>query len=269
MIIDFHTHVFPEAIAEKTISFLESKSNSSAHTRGTLEELKKSMKEAGIDYSVALSVVTKPSQFSTVNNYLAEINGKDGIVSFGGIHPDCEDICEKLDYIKELGLKGIKLHPDYQGTRMDDPKYIKICEEAIKRDLIILFHSGWDIGYPDSHNGSVEYAANLLNILNVDERKEAKIVLAHTGGWKNWDLVEELLVGRNVYFDLSFSIPYLSPAQMTRIIKEHGCDRILFATDSPWSGQKQSVDEISALDLDPEELEAVLYGNAAKLLDLS
>ena len=114
MIVDFHTHVFPEAIADKTISFLENKANSHAHTRGTLEELKSSMKEAGIDYSVALSVVTKPSQFNTVNNYLAEINGKDGIISFGGLHPDCEDIEEKLDYIKELGLKGIKLHPDYQ-----------------------------------------------------------------------------------------------------------------------------------------------------------
>lgn len=268
MIVDFHTHVFPEAIAEKTISFLEAKANSSAHTRGTLEELKKSMKEAGIDYSVALSVVTRPSQFNTVNIYLAKINGKDGIISFGGLHPDCEDIEEKLDYIKELGLKGIKLHPDYQDTRMDDPKYIEICKEAINRDLIVLFHSGWDIGYPDSHNASVEYAAKLLTAINVDEQEDAKIVFAHTGGWKNWDLVEEMLVGRNVYFDLSFSMPFLSKEQLTRIIKEHGSDRILFATDSPWSGQKQSVAEISALDLDPEELEAIFYGNAAKLLNL-
>lgn len=268
MIVDFHTHVFPEAIAEKTISFLEGKSNSSAFTRGTLEELKKSMKEAGVDYCVALSVVTRPSQFNTVNSYLAEINGKDGIISFGGLHPDCDDIEEKLDYIKELGLKGIKLHPDYQDTKMDDPKYIHICKEAIKRDLIVLFHSGWDIGYPDSHNGSVEYAYNLLNALNVDECENAKIVLAHTGGWKNWDKVEELLVGRNVYFDLSFSIPFISAEQMTRIIKEHGSDRILFATDSPWSGQKQSISEISALDLDREDLDAIFYGNAFKLLGL-
>ena len=268
MIVDFHTHVFPEAIAKKTISYLENKSHSSAHTRGTLEELIKSMKESGIDYSVALSVVTRPSQFTTVNNYLAEINGKDGIISFGGLHPDCEDIEDKLDYIKKLGLIGIKLHPDYQDTRMDDPKYIKICKEAIKRGLIVLFHSGWDIGYPDSHNASVEYAANLLNAINADEQEDAKIVFAHTGGWKNWDLVEEMLVGRNVYFDLSFSMPFLSKEQLTRIIKDHGSDRILFATDSPWSGQKQSIADISALDLDREELDAIFYTNAAKLLNL-
>ena len=114
----------------------------------------------------------------------------------------------------------------------------------------------------------MEYAVNLLNAINVDEQEDAKIVFAHTGGWKNWDLVEEMLVGRNVYFDLSFSMPFLSKEQLTRIIKEHGSDRILFATDSPWSGQKQSVAEISALDLDPEELEAIFYGNAAKLLNL-
>lgn len=268
MIIDFHTHVFPEAIAEKTISYLESKGNTTAHTRGTLDELKTSMKEAGINYSVAISVVTKPSQFNTVNNYLAEINGKDGIISFGGIHPDCDNVCEKLDYIKSLGLKGIKLHPDYQNTRMDDPKYIKITDEAIKRGLIVIYHSGWDIGFPDEHHSSIDIATKLLNALNVDERPEAKIVLAHTGGWNNWDDVEEYLVGRNVYFDLSFSLPYLSAEQMTRIIKDHGSDRILFGTDSPWSGQKQSVDEISALNLDQEELDAIFYKNAMKLLDL-
>lgn len=268
MIIDFHTHVFPEAIAEKTISFLESKGGTKAYTRGTLNELKASMKEAGIDYSVAISVVTKPSQFDTVNKYLADINNKDGIIAFGGIHPDCEDICDKLDYIKKLGLKGIKLHPDYQNTWIDDDKYIKICEEAIKRDLIIIFHSGWDIGFPDEHHSSIDRVSNLLNVLRIDERPEAKIVLAHTGGWNNWDEVEAILVGRNVYFDLSFSLPMLSVEQMVRIIKEHGCDRILFGTDSPWSGQKQSVAEISALDLDQEELEAIFYKNAMRLLNI-
>lgn len=265
-IIDFHTHVFPEAIAEKTISFLEAKADSVAFTRGSLAELITSMKEAGINYSVALSVVTKPSQFDTVNRYLSEINGKNGIISFGGIHPDCENICEKLDYIKSLGLKGIKLHPDYQNTRMDDEKYVKITDEAIKRGLIVLFHSGWDIGYPDSHMASCEYAVNLLNKLNIDERPDAKIVLAHTGGWKNWNQVEDLLIGRNVYFDLSFSLGFLEKEKMTEIIKNHGCDRILFATDSPWSGQKKSVDEISALELSQEELDAIFYENAAKLL---
>lgn len=268
MIIDFHTHVFPDAIAEKTISFLESKSNSKAHTRGTLKQLIASMKEAGIDYSVAISVVTKPSQFNTVNRYLADINGKDGIIAFGGIHPDCEDICEKLDTIKELGLKGIKLHPDYQDTYMDDPKYVTITDEAIKRGLIVIYHSGWDIGYPDKHHSSIDHVKGLLDAINVDERPEAKIVLAHTGGWKNWDDVEEYLVGRNVYFDLSFSIPYLSAEQMTCIIKDHGSDRILFGSDSPWSGQKQSVAEISALDLDKEELDAIFYKNAKQLLNI-
>lgn len=268
MVIDFHTHVFPEAIAEKTVSFLEEKGNTSAFTRGTLNELLDSMNESGVTYSVALSVMTKPSQFDTVNKYLAEINNIDGIIAFGSLHPDCDNLIEKLDYIKEKGFKGIKLHPDYQNTWIDDPKYVFITEEAIKRDLIILFHSGWDIGFPDIHHASVDRVVNFLNILNIDEKPKSKIVLAHTGGWDNWNEVESELVGRNVYFDLSFSMPRLSAEQMTRIIKEHGCDRILFATDSPWSRQKQSIEAVSALDLNEEELEAILYKNAARLLKI-
>jgi len=268
MIIDFHTHVFPEAIAERTISILEEKSSTTAHTRGTLDELKNSMKDAGIDYSVAISVVTKPSQFDTVNKYLADINGKDGIICFGGLHPDCEDICQKLDTIKSLGLRGIKLHPDYQDTPMDDPRYIKITDEAIKRELIVIYHSGWDIGFPDKHFASIDKAVNLLNAVNVDERPEAKIVFAHSGGWKDWDLVEDKLCGRNVYFDTSLTLNYTNEEQLLRIIRDHGCDRILFGTDSPWTGQKQSVKEISALPLEEEELDAILYGNATRLLGI-
>ena len=131
MIIDFHTHIFPEKIASKTISVLEQKAGISAFTDGTLEGLKRSMQESGIDWSVVLPVVTKPSQFQTVNTYAAEINGKNGIFSFGGIHPDTENIEESLDFIKRLGLKGIKIHPDYQNCMIDDPRNIAILRYAI------------------------------------------------------------------------------------------------------------------------------------------
>jgi len=131
-IIDFHTHIFPDAIAGKSIASLEEKAGIKAATDGTLQGLLESMDRSGVDLSVILPVVTKPSQFDRINSFAAEVNAKygDRVLSFGGIHPDCEEYKNKLDAIKAMGLKGIKIHPDYQGVMIDDVRYMNIVEYA-------------------------------------------------------------------------------------------------------------------------------------------
>lgn len=265
MVIDFHTHIFPDKIAAKTIEKLESGSETKAYTDGTLTGLIKSMKDNGIDKSVVLPVVTKPSQFETVNSFALEISGRDGIISFGGIHPDMEDYKEGLEKIKAMGLLGIKLHPDYQDTFIDDPKNIRLIKCATELGLIVSIHAGLDIGLPDPIHCPPNRTAAMLAQIN---QEDAKIVLAHTGGYDQWDDVEEYLVGKNVYFDISYSVGMISDEQLLRIIRNHGADRILFATDSPWSGQKETLGHIQKLDLTKEELEYILHMNAEELLQL-
>jgi len=263
MIIDFHTHIFPDNIAEKTIKFLEEECNSKAFTNGTLNALKESMKEAAIDISVVLPVVTKPSQYDTVNSFAAAIGGKDGIISFGGIHPDCVDCEQKLRRIKDLGLKGIKLHPDYQKTFIDDPKMVNLIRQAVLLDLIVIIHAGIDIGLPDPVHCPPERTANMLNQIDYEN---ARIVLAHMGGYSMWDDVEKYLVGKNVWFDTSYCLGKIDDGQFIRIVRNHGVRRILFATDSPWDGQKLALDYIRTVGLTDEELEIILYKNAERLL---
>lgn len=263
MVIDFHTHIFPDKIAERTIKTLEEIGDIKAFTDGTLGGLQRSMKESGIGLSVVLPVVTKPSQFESVNAFAAEIIGKEGIISFGGIHPDSEDYREELDKIKELGLTGIKLHPDYQDTFIDDPKQIRIIQYAVEIGLIVIVHAGLDIGLPNPIHCTPECAANMLK--QIDEKK-AKIVLAHMGGYDMWDEVEEYLVGLKVWFDTSYCLDKLSDEQFVRIVNNHGADRILFATDSPWGGQKESLERIKEMGFTEEELERILYLNAVELL---
>jgi predicted TIM-barrel fold metal-dependent hydrolase len=207
--------------------------------------------------------VTKPSQFDTINQYAAEINGKEGVISFGGIHPDIENYKKKLNIIKSLGLKGIKLHPDYQGTFVDDPRMVRIIQYAVELDLIVVLHAGLDIGLPNPIHCPPRRSVNMLSQL---ENKKAKIVLAHTGGYDQWDEVEEYLVGRNVWLDTSFSMNKLNSEQFTRIVHNHGADRLLFATDSPWGGQSETVDWIRGMELTEEELERIFWRNGAELL---
>lgn len=266
MIIDFHTHIFPDRIAEQTIEKLSRVGGVKGYTDGTLTGLKNSMQENNISMSVVLPVVTKPSQFDTVNAYAAEINGIEGILSFGGIHPEMEGYREGLERIKQLGLKGIKLHPDYQDTYIDDVKMVRIIQYAAELGLIVVIHAGIDIGLPKPVHCPPDRAANMLKQI---EALDAKIVLAHMGGYGQWDQVEEELVGKRVWMDTSYSLGMIEKEQFVRIIKNHGADRILFATDSPWSGQKEAKEYLSKLDLAKEEMEHICYRNALNLLEFA
>lgn len=265
MIIDFHTHIFPDNIAEKTIMKLSSLIHEKPYTNGTLQELKTSMKKAGVDYSVVLPVVTRPEQFRTVNQFAADITGKDGILSFGGLHPKSERIKEELDDIAGLGLKGIKLHPDFQGMFIDDKRYIELITYALQKGLMVVIHAGVDEGLPDPVHCPPDKAAYMIEQVGRYVSTE-KIVLAHTGGLHMYNEVEKFLVGKDVYFDISFSRIDISKEQITRIIQNHGADKILFGSDSPWDGQKECVEYVNTLSITETEKQKILGGNAKELL---
>lgn len=267
MYIDFHTHIFPDKIAPATIAHLQTVGGIPAHTDGTASGLRHSMIQAVIDKAVVLPVVTKPSQFDTINRFAAEINAQnDRLLSFGGIHPDNDDIETKLDYIVSLGLKGIKLHPDYQGVFIDDPRNVHILKEAVKRDLMVVVHAGIDIGLPDPVHCTPARTAAVLDELEQDSDRP-RIILAHVGGWNCWDDVERYLVGKPVYFDLGFSLGQIPDAQLLRIIRRHGAHRILFASDSPWGDQTADKAYFESLPLTDNEHEQIAWRNAKFLLD--
>ncbi len=265
MVIDFHTHTFPDKIAAQTIKFLSEKGNVKPYREGTLDSLKASMKKSGVDISVVLPVATAPKQVASINKLSAAENGRDGVFFAGAIHPDCENVEEILDFVKSSGLFGIKIHPDYQGVYFDDERYIHIMREAAKRDLITVTHAGVDVGYPEDVHCTPQMVLNVLDRLS--GLIENKLVLAHMGGCDLPDEVLEKLVGKPVYFDTSFVIDHY-PEKCEEIIRKHGFDKILFATDSPWSGQKKFINIINGYGFSKEETEKIFHINAEKLLNI-
>ena len=261
MVIDFHTHMFPHKIAERTIAMLAENSHTIPSTDGTYEGLCESGKRCGVNLSIVLPPVTNPAHTPTVNRYAAtHIDGP--VISFGGIHPENENYKELLREIKSMGLKGIKLHPDYQGAYFDDIRYKRIVSYASELGLIISVHSGRDPKSPfDVHN------TPQMGLEMIREVRPEKFILAHMGGSSMWDEVEEYLVGENVYFDTGVVIDTILEEQFVRIVRTHGADKILFGTDSPWRDQKHCIDVISAMPLTKEEKDKIFYQNARKLLD--
>lgn len=268
MIVDFHTHIFPDKIAKKTIEKLENIASVKAFTDGREESLVSSMEEAGVDMSVVLPVVTKPEQFATINEFAARLNEKyqgksPRLFSFGGIHPDSPDYKKELHTIYDLGLKGVKLHPDYQNTYFDDVKYMRILDYASELGLICIVHTGIDIGFPDHVRCTPKMIRRVL-----DEVSPQKLVLAHYGGFKMWEEAKELIAGENVYLDTAYLFDFIEDDLFLQILEKHGADKVLFATDSPWSGQKESLSHIKGLPISKEDLDKILGGNALELLRL-
>lgn len=278
MIIDFHTHTFPEKIASKAIAKLSSASHSVPFTDGTVNGLKQSMKKSGIDRSVILPVATSPHQVEHINDSSIRINETDPkLLSFGAMHPDYADYKKELWRIRSRGIKGIKIHPIYQGVDLDDIRYLRIFDRCAELNLIVVTHAGLDIGFPGVVHCSPKMAAHV-----VSEIGSFHFVLAHMGGWKNWDEVPDLLSDTGVFLDTSFSIGSFVPLsdnywkesdtelldskQTMAMIRAFGADHILFGTDSPWSDQKVSLDFIKKLPLSEEKKRLILGDNARKLL---
>lgn len=262
MIIDFHTHIFPDKIAGRTLDYLSDIFGASPFADGTHTGLCDSMKKAEVDVSVSLPAVTKVSQVESINRFASAFT-EGAVISFGGIHPECENYKEILKEIKNLGLKGIKLHPDYQDTYFNDIRYKRIISYATELGLIISVHAGQDPKCPDNIHCTPAMAEEVLN-----EVEPEKLVLAHMGGNELWSEVEERLVGRNVYFDTGVILDRMPQEQFLRMVREHGADRIVFGTDSPWADQKKFVEILKEMPLEEEERNQIFAGTAVKLLGL-
>ena len=281
--IDFHTHTFPDRIAAAAVGSLVRKGHLRAYSDGTAKGLASSMGGAGIDLSVILPVATSPDQVVSINSYAVRQNentARTGLLSFGCMHPDFAGYREELGRIRECGIKGIKIHPPYQGVNLDDVRYLRIMDCEAQLVLIVVSHTGFDVGFPKE-----AYCTPKMARRAADQIGPFPLVLAHMGGMKEWDQVLEYLADTFVRIDTSFSTGQFEPdeeghwteeertllnqEEFLEMVKAFSAERILFGTDHPWSDPAAALAFIRTLPLDGAAKEKILGGNAAALLGLT
>lgn len=266
--IDIHTHVYPDKLAARLMHDLADTHYWGHFSDGTLAGLQSSMKKAGIDLCVTQPVVTRPDQFDSINRFALLQQDVPGILPFGGIHPDCEDIPGKLRWLKDHGFPGIKLHPDWQEMYIDEPKAVYLIREALALDMIVMVHAGFDGAFPDDIHCTAPRSLRLLEQLEDPGHETRKLILAHNGSHLEHDNVRKYLLGTNVYFDVSLSHMYLSDEEFLQLVHGHGADRLLFGTDNPYASQSESVRGLKNRPLHPDLYQRIADGNARKLLHL-
>ena len=268
-IIDSHCHIFPEKIAQKatesTDKFYDITASGIIEGSafiGTAENLIKQCDEAGVEKCLVTSVATTPHHAQSINAYIAkEVElFPDRFIGFGSLHPDSENLQEDVEHLVELGLKGVKLHPDIQNFKVDDTKVIKIFEICNKKNLPVLLHTG-DSRYDNSNPDRVEKILKKFPDLT--------IIGAHFGGWSVWDTAPQLLFKyKNFYVDTCSSFYALSKEKAKEIIDLYGADRVIFGTDFPMWKQKDELEFLFDLGLSESELKNILYNNLANLLNI-
>lgn len=262
MMIDFHAHAFPDSLAERAMPMLEQEGNVKAVLDGKVSSLLRSMDEAGVHASVVASIATRPHQFDSILKWSAEIVS-DRIIPFPSVHPGDPEAVAHLRLIHEQGFKGVKLHPYYQEFDLDEERLRPLYATLQECGLVLLCHTGFDLAFPRTRKCDPVRIGRVLEAF-----PRLKFVASHLGAWEDWDEVERHLIGRPIFMDVSYALDWIGPERAREFILRHPPEYMLFGTDSPWAGQKETIGQVRQLQLGPER-ERLLFGeNAARLLGL-
>lgn len=260
-IADAHAHVYPPKIAAKATAAVGEFYGIPMYNReGTSEVLLAQGAEIGVERYLVCSVATTVKQVDSIAHFIAEeCKAHPQFLGLGAYHVEVQDHEALLDQVEELGLKGLKIHPDFQRFDIDDPRMIPVYRSLVERDLMILIHMGdarYDFSAP----------RRLASVL--EQVPDLKVLAAHLGGHRAWDEAVKVLRGANLYFDESSSLAFLTPEKARDIILHFGTDRVLFGVDFPMWDHAEELNRFLALGLDEEANQDVLYNNFARLFRL-
>ena len=259
-ITDCHTHAFPDDLAARAIPALAAAGGVAPSHDGTIAGLLGAMDAAGIGRAVVCSIATRPSQFEAILSWSQSI-ASDRIVPLASIHPDDPNPAGRVAQVAAAGLAGLKVHPYYQEFALDDPRAMAIYAAAADHGLLVTCHCGYDLAFPYDDRAAPARVQRVIDAL-----PQLRFVATHCGGWRAWDEVEALLLGRPLDIEISMTLGWTEPERVRRLLLGHDPGRLLFGSDAPWSEPAEALQRLAELDLPAGLLDGLLRRNAARLL---
>ncbi len=261
LILDGHTHAFPDAIAARAVQTLTAEAKWQAvrpwHD-GTVTGLLASMDRAGIRRTLMCSIATRPGQVTKITDWSAAV-ASDRVVPFASIHPDYERPEAEVERIASLGLAGLKFHPQYQDCPADDPRVVRIARAAARHGLAMAFHAGYDLAFAKSDIASPQRIRNLFEAV-----PGLRLQACHLGGWQDWEESLRHIVGQPIYLETSFCLGQCPPDMLRRIIEQHPPEWLMFGTDAPWADELAELALFQALPLGREAMRQALWENGCR-----
>jgi len=267
-IIDAHVHLYPDTLAPKVVPMLSERFGNAPAFNGTVFECAQNAAKAGITLSINLPVATTPEHVRHTNTFWAQYAtkksvGESAVISLAALHPKTPDATNEIVGIADMGFSGIKFHPEYQKFRFNDSSMDDIWAAMEETGLVAYLHAGGERVF------SAPFHSTPSEILTLHQRfPKLRIAAAHLGGFGMWDEAEEMLIGEDVFLDLSHTFFWMPNEQIFRMIRMHGANRILFGTDAPWQNPSNILSEFLKLPLTDKERRAICYESAFELFGI-
>jgi len=258
LIYDAHSHIFPEKIAEKATVSIGAFYDREMYSPAATERLLKAQREAGISRTLVCSSAVTAGQVESINTFIAAecAAHPQAFLGFAAMHPAYENVGEELDRAMELGLRGVKFHPDFQKFNIDDENAIPMYREIAKRGLPVLFHTG---------DNRYDYSAP-LRVQNVMRKVPDLVCIdAHFGGYRRWEEALSLDKNPQLYLDTSSSLAVIDRDMAFRILDKFGAEQFLFGADFPMWNPAEEVERFFALGLSEAENEQICHKTFEKL----
>ena len=261
-VIDAHTHIFPDAIADKaTKAIVESFPPPKAtHHRGRSEELIASLDRAGISYAMVFAAATSAHQIEDIHRFIyKQAQEHEKFIPCGTLHVDYKNYKEEFRWLREHGIHGIKVHPEMQNFALDDPRLMPMYEEMEKNDMFLIAH----MGDPRSDLSGPEHMLPIT-----DAFPKLRCIACHLGSWGDWRLDHVLPLTKlpNVYTDISSTFSYVTGdwKPIYDIIHAYDPSHIFYGSDYPVWCPVETLEKAKKLDLAPELMEDIFYNNFVK-----
>lgn len=258
-IIDFHTHIYPNAIAQKAAdSICRFYELEGGGMDGTVDMLLKQGALAGIDHYVVLPVGLKPDHVRHINEFIvSQVAEHRQFTGFGTIHAAMENVAQEVEFIHEEGLRGVKMHPDTQLFDIDDPRLFPAYEVMRDKGLMLMPHMG-DPRYDYSH------PARLRRVL--DNFPGLQAVATHFGGYSMPETARECLEDTDCVMDISSALMFMDRETAVRYIRHYGPERLVYGSDFPLWDPVVEVERFLSLGLTDGEMEQIAYKTAMRIL---
>lgn len=258
-IIDIHTHVYPHTIAAKAAQNVRNFYQIGRNMDGTPEMLLDRGAQAGISQYIILPVAVRPENVQSINHFIVDqMQQHPSFVGLGTLHAETQNIAEEAMRIADLGLKGIKFHPDCQKFDIDDPRLFPVYE-AISGKMPVFLHMG-DKRYNHSH------PARLRKVMDLFPKLE--VMAAHFGGYSMYETACQELKDKNCIMDISSSLMFMAPGEAEHYINLYGAERFAFGTDYPVWDPVEEVRHFLDLKLTMEQKEQIAWKTATEFLKL-
>ena len=258
MVIDFHSHIYPEKIASKVVESIGAFYNVPMFGDGTVKNLLERGEKSGIDRFVVFSAALVPEQVQAINNYISSVcREHKEFTGFGTLHKDMENPIEEIERLKTLGLKGIKFHPDMQRFNIDDDRLLDIYA-ALEGKYPVIFHTG-------DYRHNFSHPSRLAKV--IDNFPGLCVIAAHFGGWSVFDIAYDYFHNRKCYFDVSSSLSFIGKRRAAQLIRSYGAERLLFGSDYPMWDPAACLEEFLQLELSDDEKEQILWKNAQNIFE--